>query len=113
MCRHPLSLADFGPGLFPLGGCRVSGCLGRRAAQGRWACMESYPVQCRIVEIVYSGLAITGVVLIVSVAPIFLASMADRPKIRAASIVAGFVGLAIVMAFGAELSWALSIELRY
>ncbi|TFB54698.1 hypothetical protein [Cryobacterium sp. Sr3] len=80
---------------------------------GAWACLESYPVQCRIVEIKCSGLAITGVVLIISVASIFLASMAGRPKMRAASIVAGVVGLAIVMAFGAELSWADSIELRY
>ncbi|WP_146071004.1 hypothetical protein [Cryobacterium sp. Y57] len=64
-------------------------------------------------EIVYSGLAITGVVLIFSVASIFLASVAGRPKLRAASIVAGFVGLAIVMVFGAEWSWANSIERRY
>jgi hypothetical protein len=68
------------------------------------ACLESYPVQCRIVEIVYSGLAITGVVLIASVASIFLASMTGRPKLRAMGIVAGFVGLAFVMALGAELS---------
>jgi prolipoprotein diacylglyceryltransferase len=80
---------------------------------GALACMESYPVQCRIVEIVHSGLAITGVVLIASVASIFLASRAGRPKLRATGVVAGFVGLAIVMALGAELSWAHSIELRY
>ena len=81
--------------------------------RGARACMESSPVQCRIAEIVHSGLAITGVVLIASVASIFLASRAGLPQLRAVSIVAGFVGLAIVMAFGAELSWALSIELRY
>lgn len=61
---------------------------------GAWACMESYPVQCRIIEIVYSGLALTGVALIASVASIFLASMAGRPKLRATGVVAGFVGLA-------------------
>ena len=40
--------------------------------RGARACMESSPVQCRIAEIVHSGLAITGVVLITSVASIFL-----------------------------------------
>ena len=80
---------------------------------GPGACMESYPVQCTIVEIGYSGLAIIVMVLIVSVSSVFLASVVTRPKMRAASIVAGFVGLAIVMAFGAELSLVQGTELRY
>lgn len=75
--------------------------------------MESYPVQCTIVEIVYSGLAMTGIVLTASVSSLFLASVLIRPKIRVASIVAGFVGLAIVMALGTDLSLVRGTELRY
>ena len=76
-------------------------------------CMESYPVQCRIVEIVGGGLTITSIMLLVSVASLFLASLVTRPRSRAVSIVAGLVGLVIVMTIGVDLSLVNGIELRY
>ena len=75
--------------------------------------MESYPVQCRIVEIVGGGLTITSIMLLVSVASLFLASLVTRPRSRAVSIVAGLVGLVIVMTIGVDLSLVNGIELRY
>lgn len=76
-------------------------------------CMESYPVQCRTVEIVDGGFTITGILLLVSVASLFLATLVTRPRVRAVSIIAGFVGLVIVMTVGVDLSLVEGIELRY
>ena len=103
MCRHKLSLAKFGPGLSHFGiavAFAVSVVVAPHVGPG--ASMESYPMQCTIVEIGYGGLVIAGTVVIARVAAVFLASVVTRPGMRAVSIVAGFVGLAIVMAFGAE-----------
>ena len=76
-------------------------------------CMESYPVQCRIVEIVVDGITITGIMLLVSVTSLFLTSSVTHTRARAVSIIAGFIGLVIVMTVGVDLSLVQGTELRY
>ena len=80
---------------------------------GPVSCVESYPVQCRIVKIVGGGLTITGLMLLVSVASLFLASLVTPPRARAVSIVTGFVVLVILMTVGVDLSLSQRTELRY
>ena len=80
---------------------------------GGGACMESYPLQCPIVEVEQSGLAATAGGLILSVLLISIASVSTADKVRISGVGVGFVILFIVMIAGLNLSLAHSIELRY
>ncbi|WP_206751405.1 hypothetical protein [Cryobacterium sp. Hh7] len=66
--------------------------------------MESYPAQCKIGKIADGGLTITGLLLLVGVASLFLVNLVTRLSVREVSIVAGFVVLVILMTVGVDLS---------
>jgi hypothetical protein len=80
---------------------------------GGGACMESYPLQCPIVEVESSGLAATAVGLIASVMLLFFSSASNTSKVRISGVVVGFAALTIVVIVGLNMSLAHSIELRY
>lgn len=75
--------------------------------------MESYPLQCRVVEVVGSGLAATGVGLFACVLLLFFASTSQTPKVRFPTAVVGFAALFTVMIVGASASLAHTVEVRY
>ena len=70
-------------------------------------------MQCTVVEIMGGGFTITGIVLLVNVASLFLTSLVTTPRARAVSIVAGFIVLVILMTVGVDLSLSQGTELRY
>lgn len=80
---------------------------------GGGACMESYPMHCPVVELVGSGLAATGIGLMVCVLVIFFASASKRSSVRISGAVVGFAALVIVMIVGANLSLVHTVEVRY
>ena len=80
---------------------------------GGGACMESYPLQCPVVELVGSGLATTGAGLVACVLVLVLASTSHNPKVRLSSVALGFAALFIVMILGTDLSLAHTVEVRY
>ena len=75
--------------------------------------MESYPMHCPVVELVGSGLAATGIGLMVCVLVIFFASASHRSTVRISGVVVGFAALVIVMFVGANLSLVHTVEVRY
>ncbi|RLQ86009.1 hypothetical protein D9V28_03960 [Mycetocola zhadangensis] len=82
-------------------------------SMGGGACVESYPLQCPVIEIDESGLAATAVGLIASVLLLFFASARNTFRVRASGVVVGFAVLFIVIIVGVNVSLAHSIELRY
>ena len=80
---------------------------------GGGSCMESYPLQCPVLEVVGGGLAATSVGLIACVLLLFFASTSQISKVRIPSVVVGFAALLIVMIVGANVSLAHTVELRY
>ena len=80
---------------------------------GDGSCMESYPAQCPVVEVVGSALAATSLGLLACVLGLFYASASHTPTVRISGVVVGFAALVIVMIVGANLSLAHTIELRY
>lgn len=82
-------------------------------ALGGGSCMESYPLQCPVIEVVGSGLAATGVGLIACVLWLFFASMSHTSKVRISSVVLGFAALFVVIIVGTNFSLAHTVEVRY
>jgi hypothetical protein len=80
---------------------------------GGGACMESYPMQCPVVEVVGSSLATTGVGLVACVLLLFFASMSHTSKVRISSVVLGFAALFIVIIVGTNVSLAHTVEVRF
>lgn len=82
-------------------------------ALGGGSCMESFPLQCPVVQVVGSGLAATGVGLIACVLLLLFASMSHTSQVRIPGVVVGFTALFIVIIVGTNLSLAHTIEVRY
>jgi hypothetical protein len=80
---------------------------------GGGACMESYPLQCPVLEVEKSGLAVAIVGLLAGVSLLFFASASNTSWLRISGVVVGFAVLFIVMAVGMNLSLEHSIEVRY
>jgi hypothetical protein len=75
--------------------------------------MESYPMQCPIVELDRGALVGTLVALVCVVVAIFLACGMSKPTPRAVTVGLGFLVLFAVMVVGASLSLSNTIEVRY
>jgi hypothetical protein len=83
------------------------------APNGGGGCMESYPMQCPVIEVVESGFAATAVGLIVCVLLLFFASASRCTKVRISGAVVGLAALFIVMVLGASASLLHTVDLRY
>ena len=108
------STRRFWPGLVAVGTAAVFlAVLAMTPRLGAGGCMESYPMQCPVIEIVPAAFVATALALLASAVAAFLASIVSKPRARAVAIAISFVVLVAVMILGANISLLHLIEVRY